>query len=86
MPHNLADEESTFVQVMAWRHRTTSHYLKQFWPISMASYGVTRPCINPDAVIKFKDGVQPQSIKVILMLHGPLIVVRSKQFIDSRGK
>ena len=31
------------VQVMAWGHQTTSHYLSHCWPRSLLSYGVTRP-------------------------------------------
>ena len=34
---------SPLVQVMAWCHQATSHYLKQCWPRSLLPYGVTRP-------------------------------------------
>ena len=34
--------QHSMVQVMAWCHQATSHYLGQCWPRSM-SYGVTRP-------------------------------------------
>ena len=37
------DDKSTWVQVMAWCHQATSHYLSQCWPRSMLPYGVTRP-------------------------------------------
>ena len=30
------------VQVMAWCHQASSHYLSQCWPRSMSSYGITR--------------------------------------------
>ena len=40
---NLTDDKSTLVQVMAWCHQATSHYLSQYWPSSMSPYGVTRP-------------------------------------------
>ena len=43
MPLELTDEKSTLVQVMAWCHRATSHYLSQCWPRSMSPNGVTRP-------------------------------------------
>ena len=36
-------DKSTLVQVMAWCHHATSHYLGQCWPSSMSTYGVTRP-------------------------------------------
>ena len=40
---DLNDDKSTLVQVMAWCHQATSHYLSQWWPRSMSPYGVTRP-------------------------------------------
>ena len=43
MPQNTFDVESILVQVMAWCHQATSHYLSHCWPISMSPYGVTRP-------------------------------------------
>ena len=39
----LTDGKSTFVQVMAWCHQATSHYLSQCWPRFMSPYGITRP-------------------------------------------
>ena len=30
----IIDDKSTLVQVMAWYHQATSHYLSQFWPRS----------------------------------------------------
>ena len=43
MSLDLTDEKSTLVQVMAWCHQATSHYLSQCWPRSLSPYGVTRP-------------------------------------------
>ena len=43
MPWDLTDDKSTLVQVMAWCHQATSHYLSQCWPSSMSPHGVTRP-------------------------------------------
>ena len=43
MPLDLTDDKSTLVQVMAWCHQATSHYLSQCWPRSMSPNGVTRP-------------------------------------------
>ena len=40
---DLTADKSTLVQVMAWCHEATSHYLSQCWPISMSPYDVTRP-------------------------------------------
>ena len=42
-PQDLTDDRSTLVQVMAWCRQATSHYLSQWWPISLSPYGVTRP-------------------------------------------
>ena len=43
MPLDLTDDKSTLVQVMAWCHQATSHYLSQWWPRSLSPYGATRP-------------------------------------------
>ena len=43
MPHDLTDDKSTLVQVMAWCHQATSHYLSLCWPRPMSPYGVSRP-------------------------------------------
>ena len=40
-PQDLTDDKSTLVQVMAWCHQATSHYLSQCWPRS--PYGITKP-------------------------------------------
>ena len=36
------NKKSTLVQVMAWCHQATGHYLNQWWPRSMSSYGFTK--------------------------------------------
>ena len=43
MPQDLTDHKSTLVQVMAWCHQATSHYLSQCWLSSLLPYGVARP-------------------------------------------
>ena len=43
MSQNTFDDKSTLVQVMAWCHQATSHYLNQCWHRSMLLYGITRP-------------------------------------------
>ena len=40
---SLSDDKSSLVQIMAWCHQATSHYLTQSWPRSMSSHDVTRP-------------------------------------------
>ena len=42
MPQNCTDGKSTLVQVMAWCHQATSHYLSWCWPRYMSPYGVNR--------------------------------------------
>ena len=39
---DLSDDKSTLVQVMAWCHTATSHYLNQCWPRPLPSYSITR--------------------------------------------
>ena len=43
MPVDLTYGRLTLVQVMAWCHQATSHYLSKCWPRSMSPNGVTRP-------------------------------------------
>ena len=44
MPQDLTDDESIFmVQIMAWCHQATSHYLSQFWPRFMSPYDISKP-------------------------------------------
>ena len=43
MSLDLSDDKSTLVQLMAWCHQATSHYLRQCWPRSQSPYDVTRP-------------------------------------------
>ena len=43
LPQNLIDAKWTLVQVIAWCHLATSHYLRQCWSRSASPYGVTRP-------------------------------------------
>ena len=43
LPWCLIDDRSTLVQMMAWCHVATNHYLSQCWPRSVSLYGITRP-------------------------------------------
>ena len=43
MSLDSTDDQSTFVQVMAWCRQVASHYLRQCWPRSLSSYCVTIP-------------------------------------------
>ena len=40
MPKKPIDDKSSLVQVMAWCHQATSHYLSQCWPRSVLPYGL----------------------------------------------
>ena len=54
MSLDVADDQSTLVQVMAWCRQATSHYLSQCWPRSLSPYGVTRPqWVKSDHVLLF---------------------------------
>ena len=64
-PQNLTNELSIMVQVMAWCHQATSHYLSQCWPRSMSPYGVTRTqWVNTDN--KMADTMQATFLKNFL--------------------
>ena len=43
MPQDLTDDKSTLVQVMAWCHQATSHYLSKCWLSFLSPYGIARP-------------------------------------------
>ena len=43
MPLDLTDDKPTLVQVIAWCHLATSHYLSQCWHRSLSPNGITRP-------------------------------------------
>ena len=81
MPRDLTDDKSTLVQVMAWCHQATSHYLSQCWLSSMSPYDVSRPqwikqtndwCRNKTINIswsdseKTKSGTKPNLVAKIL--------------------
>ena len=38
----FTDDQSRLIQVMAWCHQATSHYLSQCWPRSTSPHGITR--------------------------------------------
>ena len=41
MPQDITGDKSTLVQVMAWCHQATCHYLSQRWHKSVLPYSVT---------------------------------------------
>ena len=40
---DLTGNKSELVQVMAWCHTATSHYLNQYWHRFISPHGITRP-------------------------------------------
>ena len=44
---DLTDDKSSLVQVMAWCHQATSHYLSQCWPRSLSPSG-NKASVDPD--------------------------------------
>ena len=42
MPWDIIDDKSKLVQVMAWCHQATNHYLSSCWPRCKSPYGITR--------------------------------------------
>ena len=57
IPLDLTDDKSTLVQVMAWCHQATSHYLSQCWPRSMSPNGVTRPQWVNGCMLSYHSGL-----------------------------
>ena len=78
MSLDLADEKSTLVQVMAWCHQATSHYLSQCWPRSLSPYGVTRP---QWAKLIFVNERGPWKVIVIVLLQYKLKLCRLQLII-----
>ena len=74
MAETLADEQATLVQVMAWCRQTTSHYVSQCWPRSMALYGVTKlQWVNlPQVIIISSSARMQQSDMLSSYFLGPL--------------
>ena len=71
MPLDLTDDKSTLVQVMAWYHQATSHYLSQCWPRSMSTNGVTRPQWVNSLSAKKSHKLQNLTMYVFLQYHSP---------------
>ena len=65
MPQDLTDDKSTLVQIMAWCHQATSHYLSQCRPRSPMPYGVTRP----QSVKAFYKRLTPCSVSLFYWFH-----------------
>ena len=89
MSLDITDDQSTLVQVMAWCHQATSHYLSQCWSRSLSPYGVTRPeWVKYDkwaGIVHFtglKGAIQtllrvPQGDQAAILWHRPFLWVSS---------
>ena len=70
MSLNFTDDESTLVQVMAWCHQATSHYLSQCWPRSLSPYGVTRPqWVNTMTLVRCGSNFESLIFKLISQIY-----------------
>ena len=61
-------DKSTLVQVRAWYHQATSHYLSQCWPRSLSRYGVTRPQWGNSLWLRMHQWTKP-SLHQIMTCH-----------------
>ena len=60
--------KSTLVQVVAWHHQATSHYLNLYWPKCLAPYGIAGPQwveIIDLTNIQFKQKISDVNLKYI---------------------
>ena len=62
MSLQLTDDKSTFVQVMAWCHQATSHYLRQCRPRSLSSSLLIWNQCWPSSIMPF--GIYSRTIAV----------------------
>ena len=62
MPWDLADDNSTLVQVMAWCNQATRLYQNQCWPRPPTPYGVTRPQWVKLSVYQLCSRIRPPSL------------------------
>ena len=71
MSMDLTDDKSTLVQVVAWCHQATSHYLSQCWPRSMTPCGITRPqwVNHTPTLMKLKGGYTGFTLSVCPSVH-----------------
>ena len=81
MPENFMKEKSALVQVMAWCHQATSHYMSQCWPRSMSSNGVTRPQWVKSLQPIWRSGVRPTNdISIKFEIQPKFVVLWFKMY------
>ena len=84
MPLDQTVDKSTLVQVMAWCHQATSHYLSQCWPRSMASPGhkelthwgrVTHICVSRLIITDWDNGLSPGRRQAIIWTNAGILLI-----------
>ena len=65
IPGNLTDEMSALVQVMAWGHQVTRHYLNQCQARTLLRYGGTKPQHYIDVIMTVIMASQITSLTVV---------------------
>ena len=88
---DFTDDKSTLVQVMAWCHQATSHYLSHCWPRSLSPYGVTRPhwvssfgLVTPYGIIIGSHDVKDCCLLGDKPLHDPYVYNQSNLYEGTR--
>ena len=87
MSVNLTDDKSTLVQVMAWHHQVTSHYVSQCWASSVLPYCITKPqsvnalrpsdmCVGNLTIIASDNGLSPGRCQSITWSNADLLSIR----------
>ena len=76
MSLGLSCDKSTLVQVKAWYHQATRHYLSQCWPRSLSQYDVT----NPHWIISTWLNLSQCYFQEILFLGRQHILIKTLEF------
>ena len=77
IPQDLTDDKSTLVQVMAWCHQATSHYLNQCWLSPLSPYSVARPqWLNSSPLDKMAAILADDIFKCIFLNENDKIQIR----------
>ena len=83
---DFTDDKSTLVQIMAWCHQASSHYLSQYWPRSMSPYGVIRPQLFNVMFQHFVANSTPTIITTSMYdnIFEPLLFILSIQILKKK--
>ena len=85
---DFTDDQLTLVQVMAWCHQATSHYLSQCWPRSLSPYGIIRPQWVKQYSQDVGSSISPANNKGIIkaLHHWPFVRGIHQSLVDSLHK